>query len=41
MKMIEGENMMYKKYNILDSTAGYLKTEHDSIYIKAYLVERK
>lgn len=30
-----------KKYCVLDSTAGYLKTEHGYIYIKAYLVERK
>ena len=39
--IIEGENMMSKKYNILDSWANFLKTEHDTIYIKAYLVEKK
>lgn len=40
-EIIEGENMMSNKYNILYSTANFLKTEHDSIYIKAYLVKRK
>lgn len=40
-EIIEGENMMSNKYNILYSTANHIKTEHDTIYIKAYLVERK
>lgn len=33
--------MMSNKYNILYSTVNHIKTEHDTIYIKAYLVARK
>lgn len=40
-EIIKEEIKMFKKYYTLDSAAGYLKTEHGYIYIKAYLVEMK
>ena len=40
-ELVKSEAEMTKKYYVLDSAAGYLKTEHGYIYIKAYLVERK
>lgn len=40
-ELVKSEAEMTKKYYVLDSAAGYLKTEHGYIYIKAYLVEMK
>lgn len=40
-ELVKSEAEMTKKYYVLDSAAGYLKTEHGYIYIKAYLVEIK
>lgn len=39
--LVESEVEMTKKYYVLDSAVGYLKTEHGYIDIKAYLVEMK
>lgn len=39
--LVESEVEMTKKYYALNSSSGYLKTEHGYIYIKAYLVEIK
>ena len=40
-ELVKSEVGMTNKYYVLDSTNGYLKTEHSYIYMKAYLVERK
>lgn len=38
--ILESENEITKKYRVLNSSNGYFKREHGSVYIKAYLVER-
>lgn len=30
-----------KKYNVLDTASGDLKTQHETIYIKSYLAEKR
>lgn len=30
-----------KKYNVLDMVSGDLKTQHETIYIKSYLAEKR
>ena len=40
-ELVKSEVEMTNKYYVLDSTNGYLKTEHGYIYIRAYLVEIK
>lgn len=40
-ELVKSAVEMTNKYYVLDSTNGYLKTEHGYIYIKAYLVEIK
>ena len=40
-ELVKSEVEMTKKYYALNSSSGYLKTEHGYIYIKAYLVEIK
>ena len=30
-----------KKYNVLDMASGDLKTQHETIYIKSYLAEKR
>ena len=30
-----------KKYNVLDAASGDLKTQHETIYIKSYLAEKR
>lgn len=40
-EIIKEQIKMNKKYYVLDSAAGNLKTEHGNIYIRAYLVEIK
>lgn len=30
-----------KKYNVLDTASGDLQTQHETIYIKSYLTEKK
>lgn len=30
-----------RKYNVLDTASGDLKTQHETIYIKSYLTEKK
>ena len=30
-----------KKYNVLDTACGDLKTQHETIYIKSYLAEKR
>lgn len=36
----EGANII-RKYNVLDTASGDLKTQHETIYIKSYLAEKK
>lgn len=40
-KLVEKEIKLTKEYYVLNSSIGYLKTKHGTIYISAYLVERK
>lgn len=40
-EILESDNEMTKKYCVLNSSNGYFKTEHGSVFIKAYLVEGK
>lgn len=40
-ELVKSEVEMTKKYYTLNSSSGYLKTEHGYIHIKAYLVEIK
>lgn len=40
-ELVKSEVEMTKKYYALNSSSGYLKTEHGYIYIRAYLVEIK
>lgn len=40
-KIVKSEIKITKKYNVLDSAIGDLKTKHGPIFISAYLVERK
>ena len=30
-----------RKYNVLDTASGNLKTQHETIYIKSYLAEKR
>lgn len=36
----EGANII-RQYNVLDTASGDLKTQHETIYIKSYLAEKK
>ena len=40
-EIIKEQIKMDKKYYVLDSAAGNLKTEHRNIYILAHIVEKK
>ena len=40
-EIIKEQIKMDKKYYVLDSAAGNLKTEHGNIYIRAHIVEKK
>lgn len=40
-ELVKSEAGMIKKYDVLDSTIGDLKTKHGTIFISAYLVEKK
>ncbi len=40
-EIIKDQIKMDKKYYVLDSAAGNLKTEHGNIYIRAHIVEKK
>lgn len=40
-EIIKEQIKMNKKYYVLDSAAGNLKTEHGNIYIRAHIVEKK